>query len=1088
MSVHYSAFISYRHAKKDTGIAAYVQQSLEHFRVPGQIREKTGIKKISRIFRDKEELPITSSLSESIGEALDNSDFLIVICSVRTKESYWVSREIEYFLKSNSKDKVLTVLVDGEPKDVIPEILRVDREIYVRPDGTEYVEEKLREPLSCDLRSGNMWAKHKEILRLAASLLGCAYDELVMRDKQYKRKRLSAVIGAAGIAMLCAALYMKWSSDRIRQNYLKSQENRSVYLSTQSRKLLEEGDRITAIQLAEAALPHDDERPLVPEAEYALAAALHVYTPPGTSSLETFDTVLSFQADGVLNDYTISPDNRYLCAIDDYSRLYMWDAQTGEELFRLSREKDGTPGIIGNAEKVLFDPDDNLILLTDTHVLSYRAADGSLLWDYELESGAGTSKMKLDFSKPILYLGYVVNPLAADDTNMLNCICLDTVSGKETNRLSIELPENDFAICSDCALSSDRRYIALGISQIKSGGYEYALYVFDMDSGSVKKMELPAAKGTVDSVSFTGTTNQLTAMIYPDYEAYEGQPIEFASVRRLIGDRRIQVLAFDVTNGRCKWSTEFTNSRPSYMPAGMGLCGFNHQHRTLEDGGLTDYILCIYANQALIFNVDDGSVYDSIEFEGLILNAFQTSGGNLSFLLHNGNIGSYLFDDAWKGVEADYFPAVYHSGLNYGDLKTGHALYALQNEGNSIQVFGKVIDNDLTRFESEPLPPDFNVKHSMTVGDHLVLIDYDENIYSYDLSGQDKVAAGSLDSSFIFTQEDDANGVVWFLGREKWLARFSVTDGRTVQYELPNYMNLDRFWLLPDGKICSLSFDNCLVVSEEADGKLVSKRYAVVNCPQDLRTINTSPSGLHFLITGKDSDEQCKVLFFELGDKIQMEPDQPESDIWAKPARTLHGSEMAIDGPITVAAWDEQEKYCSFTDSQTVYAADIKGNLLFTAKKAGLTARSLCIHDNVLFVLYSAGKLVRYDIKTGRELGVTDINFIYNYSGESSLTGALKQAEWIFLDDSLILNANDNDDFVHIIDIRSWKETADCLYACGYDRLRDRLLILDHDPDTKQRYIGWYPRYTPDDLLRKAEEAVGTMRLSEEERVYYGIE
>ena len=50
------------------------------------------------------------------------------------------------------------------------------------------------------------------------------------------------------------------------------------------------------------------------------------------------------------------------------------------------------------------------------------------------------------------------------------------------------------------------------------------------------------------------------------------------------------------------------------------------------------------------------------------------------------------------------------------------------------------------------------------------------------------------------------------------------------------------------------------------------------------------------------------------------------------------------------------------------------------------------------------------------------------------------------------------------------------------------LLILDHDPDTKQRYIGWYPRYTPDDLLRRGEEAVGTMRLSEEERVYYGIE
>lgn len=81
MSVHYNAFISYRHSPVDSKIAAEIQRRLEHFSVPRPIQKKSGIKKIDRIFRDKEELPITSDLNDDISEALDNSDFLIVICS-----------------------------------------------------------------------------------------------------------------------------------------------------------------------------------------------------------------------------------------------------------------------------------------------------------------------------------------------------------------------------------------------------------------------------------------------------------------------------------------------------------------------------------------------------------------------------------------------------------------------------------------------------------------------------------------------------------------------------------------------------------------------------------------------------------------------------------------------------------------------------------------------------------------------------------------------------------------------------------------------------------------------------------------------
>ena len=149
---YYNAFISYRHAPLDSKVAEHVQRSLEHFSIPRSIRKKTGVKRIERIFRDKDELPITSDLTETISNALEKADYLIVICSPNTKESMWVQREIEYFLKNHTKKQILTVLADGEPEDVIPEILT-----YEDHEVSEFWKEAhtIRmpiEPLSCDYR------------------------------------------------------------------------------------------------------------------------------------------------------------------------------------------------------------------------------------------------------------------------------------------------------------------------------------------------------------------------------------------------------------------------------------------------------------------------------------------------------------------------------------------------------------------------------------------------------------------------------------------------------------------------------------------------------------------------------------------------------------------------------------------------------------------------------------------------------------------------------------------------------------------------------------------------------------------------
>ena len=118
----YDAFISYRHEPLDSYVAEQLHKMLEHYRIPRQIREISGKNKISRIFRDKEELALSPALNDNIKQALRNSEYLIVVCSPAASKSEWISREIEYFSLYHSPEHILLVLADGEPAESFPEL------------------------------------------------------------------------------------------------------------------------------------------------------------------------------------------------------------------------------------------------------------------------------------------------------------------------------------------------------------------------------------------------------------------------------------------------------------------------------------------------------------------------------------------------------------------------------------------------------------------------------------------------------------------------------------------------------------------------------------------------------------------------------------------------------------------------------------------------------------------------------------------------------------------------------------------------------------------------------------------------------
>ena len=335
----YDAFISYRHSELDMEIAKKVHTGLETYKIPKSVQVKTGKKKMGRVFRDQEELPIGSDLDDNISTALENSQYLIVICSPRTPESYWVCKEIESFIQMHDRNHILAVLIEGEPNESFPPQLLVDDE------GNPV------EPLAADVRGADRKernAKFKtEILRLAAPVIGCTYDDLKQRHRERIIKRtiaivssIAAVVAIAGTAfgIYNANIAKKMTqlanekaalaeektrlADEITVQYTGKQENQSRFYAEEAMTLLRQGYREDAALVAMEGLPSEgNDRPYVPEAEYALSSALYAYS---EGSSMTYDRALTH--DLIVYGLYATEDRKRVVTIDSGSKVYVWNA------------------------------------------------------------------------------------------------------------------------------------------------------------------------------------------------------------------------------------------------------------------------------------------------------------------------------------------------------------------------------------------------------------------------------------------------------------------------------------------------------------------------------------------------------------------------------------------------------------------------------------------------------------------------------------------------------------------------------------------------------------------------------------------
>jgi outer membrane protein assembly factor BamB len=208
----YWAFISYSHLDRKWG--DWLHRALETYRPPRGLIGRPGRDGVVRrknppIFRDREELPSSANLSDNINDALRQSRYLIVICSPHAAISRWVNEEIIYFKALGREDRVLCLIVEGEPNaSDKPESGKLEcfpPGIRFRVSREGELTDQRTEPIAADAREEGD-GKRNAKLKLAAGLLGVNYNDLKQREK-WRALRRNIATGIVSAAVLAVAVW-----------------------------------------------------------------------------------------------------------------------------------------------------------------------------------------------------------------------------------------------------------------------------------------------------------------------------------------------------------------------------------------------------------------------------------------------------------------------------------------------------------------------------------------------------------------------------------------------------------------------------------------------------------------------------------------------------------------------------------------------------------------------------------------------------------------------------------------------------------------------------------------------------------------
>lgn len=608
-NVNYDAFISYSHNERDTYIAKKLHFTLEHYQIPRKIRSVSGKAHITRVFRDQEELTISSDLTDDIKEALENSEFLIVICSPKAAQSMWVEKEIELFLRSHDRSKVLLVLAEGEPEDAFPDIIK-----------------KFTEPMAGDVRGNNKREINKkmktEILRIIAPMLSCTYDSLKQRHREYLLQRTIAVLSIIAVLTVLFTLYALNQRQQINERYEEARRNQARYLCEISDQLLKSGDRIGALKTALAIRPEDDKEmePVVPEQMYALNNSLYTYDYSGSLQFKP-DTIYELEGQVSYNEkkseVVSQSGTEYFC-IDRMGTAYILNTEDGECIWKIS------PQDILNTiddEFIYFQPvsDEKAVLISTTYIVyvdwKTQRVEKQIKTDELLK--VGTLLCAAQGSKVAIANG---NSIAIYDIEQGKCI--------QTVKYSSE-DDSYYYQPNSIAFRPDGKEVAVGVSALQhesAEGKRGGIFRISLEDGNVTSL----CSQTTETLLYLD--NEKVVAIHSQY-ATEEEPSGFWD------DKRYFVALYSMSDEKISFYSEKYKITDIAVPCYLSV-------ETMEILGEKQEVLIASINNNIIFyNPNTGEKLIEQNFDTDIVGFCKYDETRILIGFADGSIKNFVPDD-----------------------------------------------------------------------------------------------------------------------------------------------------------------------------------------------------------------------------------------------------------------------------------------------------------------------------------------------------------------------------------------------------------------------------------------------------------
>jgi WD40 repeat protein len=490
----YRAFISYRHTDLDRKWAKWIMSKLEAYRTPKELIKLGTAQRIGRLFRDDDEIPASSDLGNQLEDALRESEYLIVICSPNTPISQWVRQEIQFFQQLGRGDRIIPLLVEGEPEDSFPPELLQIQKTRTSADGAleEYTEQI--EPLAADVRSRvdekPKATQHRALVRIAAALLKCKFDALEQREKQRQKNRTKIQLM---ISIVICIIITVFSSVYIEQESLitlakeKAQTEKNQALIQQSLllkdlaiKKYKEKDYNTSMLLALSGMPgrYGGKRPIVEELkdvflkaaskqsialEFGKQSTRNVKFSPNQTLISSVDNdtelnlwsrvngdlVFSFQHSNEIESAAISPNNKVVISLTTDGVMIVWDLVMGgrlqdvhQSLPKSIKVEDINNFNIGQCRSLQC-----LVFSKDGSYVLKNNFEGYSVWQLNKQN-------KLDFVREVAFnhrakMDNASNNLLAIEGNGKRLNISSIESGKILNRIDFKEPINDAVFSPD---------------------------------------------------------------------------------------------------------------------------------------------------------------------------------------------------------------------------------------------------------------------------------------------------------------------------------------------------------------------------------------------------------------------------------------------------------------------------------------------------------------------------------------------------------------------------------------------------------------------------------------------------------------